>query len=210
MSFHPEVLPERQMAVLRTVAPCARAEGFHLAGGTALALRLGHRRSMDFDWFSATWTGPAENLAARLRSAGVPLVVHQLGRGTLHGEIDGVHLSFLLYEYESLQPVDSWAELDCPIASLQDLACMKVSAVTQRGTRRDFVDLAFILRQGLPLANLLELYRRKFSVSEIGHVLVALAYFDDAEREPMPTMLLPCDWEDLKAELRIQLRQLAG
>ncbi len=210
MSYHLEILPAQQVEVLRALAPHAGEEGFHLAGGTALALRLGHRRSVDLDWFSPSWTGPAEELASRLRSAGIPLVAHQFAKGTLHGEVEGVHVSFLRYAYPDLQPVDSWVELDCRIASLQDLACMKLSAVTQRGTRRDFVDIAFVLKQGLSLKNVLDLYRAKYSVTDVGHVLVSLAYFDDAEREPMPTMLLPCDWEALKSELRTQLLQFAG
>ena len=200
--FHSEVLPERQAVVLPGLAKAAAEEGFYLAGGTAVALRLGHRRSVDFDWFRTEEIGDPLAFAAGLRAKCRSLEVVETRKSTLHAVVDGVKASFLSYPYSLLHPPETWPTMGCPVASLDDLACMKLAAIGQRGARRDFIDLHFILHGGTHLRGLLDLYRSKFAVADVAHLLVALTYFDDARREPLPTMLMPLDWEALEEDLR--------
>ena len=81
----------------------------------------------------------------------------------------------------------------------QDVACMKISAIASRGTRRDFVDL-FMASQQHGLATLLELFKATFAQVNysIIHILKSLTYFDDAEQDPLPDMLVPFAWEETK------------
>jgi len=83
---------------------------------------------------------------------------------------------------------------------------MKLLAVTQRGTEKDFVDV-HVLSRRMPLARMLESYQRRFGVTDTSRVLAGLCFFDDAEAEPMPFMLVPLDWETVKRDLRGMVRE---
>jgi hypothetical protein len=105
MILHPEVMPPSQQNMLRQLGPIASARGFDLAGGTALAIQLGHRRSVDLDWFSAAAIDPIA-LSSDLKDAGVQIEVTDVEEGTLHGIAGGVKLSFIEYRYRHLvQPM---------------------------------------------------------------------------------------------------------
>ena len=160
MTMHPQVMPPAQQAVLRKLGPLATEADFYLGGGTAAAIQIGHRRSVDLDWFS-----------------------------------------FLEYRYPLLEPPAEWARYGCRLASLPDLACMKLSAIAGRGTKKDFIDVFALGRSGLGLGEMLDLYKRKFSIRDIGHVVMSLTYFDDAEAEDMPTMLWDVGWSNVKQSI---------
>jgi hypothetical protein len=205
VKLHLEVLGRSQRTVLRRLAPVATARGFYLAGGTALALQLGHRHSVDFDWFRQRPIRDPLQLARGIADAGTRLSVDQTEPGTLHGDLSGVRVSFLEYRYPLLGPLLREKGLDLALASTDDIAAMKLAAVAQRGSRKDFVDV-FALGERLQLEDMLGLYRRKYGVRDVGHVLVALSYFDDADRERMPTMRRPWKWPDIKAAIRRWVR----
>jgi len=209
-AFFAEILPALQQRVLREVAGPVSAEGFYLAGGTALALHLGHRRSIDLDWFRAEAIADPLALAERLRCSGPALVVSSTARDTLLGSVEGVLTSFFAYRYRSLRPPVAWPEYGCSLAALEDLACMKLAAVAQRGARRDFVDLFAIIKTGVELGQMLDWFRGKYGMENVGHLLAALCYFDDAEKEPMPSMLVSWDWVEMKSTIAQSVRGCAG
>ncbi len=107
-----------------------------------------------------------------------------------------MRVTFLEYNYPLLQPVGIDQQYSCPVASLDDLACMKLSAIAQRGSRKDFIDLYTIAQHHRPFTELLDLYRRKYAVEDVTPVLYGMAYFDSAVQEPMPARW--GDWEDLE------------
>jgi hypothetical protein len=203
---HLEVLEAGQHAVLQRMAAPVANEGFYLGGGTAIALHLGHRKSVDLDWFSFERVEDPRRLVGRLRDEGVAIENAQTERGTVHGAVDGVRVSLLEFRYALLAPVERFDGI--PIAALDDLAPMKLSVIAQRGTRRDFVDIHALVQEFRPLPEMLELYRRKFEVEDVMHVVYALGHFDDAEPEQMPTMLRDTAWGTVKADLRSWLREL--
>lgn len=207
--IHADVLPESQSACLRTLGPAATALGFHLAGGTAVALHLGHRRSVDFDWFATSFPGSPVDLAAALRARGIAFETTTLADRTAHGVIGGVKVSFLEFRPPLLEPLVDWPERGCRLASCGDLAAMKLLAVAQRGTKKDFIDVHALSRT-MPLDRMLDCYRRRFGVADSAAVLAGLCYFDDAEADPMPRMLVPLDWETVKRELRESVRSTCG
>lgn len=209
VTFHGEVLGERQRQVLQALCPSVSRRGFYLGGGTAVALHLGHRRSVDFDWFLDDDLGDPMALAGELRNEEIPLRMQSVGRGTLHALVSEVRVSFLEYRYPLLEPPVAWEERGCDVASLDDLACMKLAAVAQRGTRKDFVDIHALLRRHRPLPELLDLYRRKYDAEDVGHLLFGLSYFDDAEAEVMPTMLEDVAWDEVKEWVAGAVRDLA-
>lgn len=202
LTWHPESLSPAQRAVVGQLAPPLSERGFYLAGGTAVALHLGHRLSIDLDWFTDHALPDPLQLAAQLRSKGLAFETTQVAPGTLHGATGGVRISLLEYQYPLLRPVEDWTEGSCPVASADDLAAMKLSAIAQRGSRKDFVDLWALGSRHARLPEMLELYRRKYGVRDIAHLLYSLSFFDDADEEPMPQMLVEVDWETIKATIR--------
>lgn len=201
MKFATEGLPPKQIKVLQSLGSQASSMGFYLAGGTALAIRLGHRISVDLDWFTANRFDDGMVVAQSLRNAGVKLVVDQVSPGTLHGSVQGVRVSFLQYQYPLIKPPDHWSEMDCDLASLADLACMKLSAIAQRGARKDFCDLYTLGSRHFSLQEMLAFYQRKFTIQDVSSVLYGLVYFDDAEQERMPRMLWKVSWREIKSTI---------
>ena len=208
--FHAEVLPANQRAVLEALGSFASSRGFYLAGGTAVALHLGHRSSVDLDWFGESEPADPMALLGALREAVPAVEPCPSAPGTLYARVRGVSVSFLRYRYPLMGPKVAWSEVGCELAPLGDLAAMKLVAIAQRGARRDFVDVAALLAHGLPLSQMLDLYRAKYGTDEVLPVLTGLSYFDDAEAEPQPAMLDGSNWATVKARLRQAVRQYVG
>jgi hypothetical protein len=202
---HESILTDAQKRVLRAVGPFARRAGYYLAGGTAVALRFGHRRSEDFDWFAPALPRP-DGLLSDLQAQGFLLQDTQIEAGTVIGRIEGVKISFFEYRYPLLASLDPWPEYDTDIASPRDLGAMKLLAIAQRGSRKDFVDIYELLQNGSVFRQMLEDFREKFKADPIS-ALRGLTYFDDAETEPMPEMMLERDWPSLRSWILVQVDQ---
>lgn len=210
MNFHPEILQGSQMQVLRQLSTFASSRKFYLGGGTALAVHLGHRYSIDFDWFTQEKINDPILLAQDLREAGLSFATGSVERGTLHGMIEDVRVSFMEYHYPLLEPLVSWPEFGCNLASPADLACMKLSAVSQRGSKKDFIDIYALGSKTFPLQKIIAMYQRKYSVKDISHLLYGLAFFDDAEREPGPKLLWDLEWQVVKKSVQGWVCEVAG
>lgn len=157
--------------------------GFYLAGGTALALQIGHRDSLDFDFFSREDIN-AVKLFDKVGEifAGLKIIKTQEEKNTLSVNVGKVKFSFLTYPYEL---VDKLVEAEhVNLASIKDIACMKLSAITSRSTLKDYIDLYFIMKQ-YTLEELLSSCKDKFPQLDIGLVLKSLVYFEDIAEEPI-------------------------
>jgi hypothetical protein len=198
MKYFVEGLPKKQVKVLKALGPHVASKGFYLAGGTALAIHYGHRISVDLDWCTPEAFEDGMLLAQALRNSGLDLEIEQVSPGTLHGSIQDVRVTFLQYQYPMLKSVRHWKDMDCDLAPLEDLACMKLSAIAQRGARKDFCDLYALGKTSFSLQQMLGFYQKKFGIRDIGSVLYGLVYFDDAENERMPRMLWNVNWRDIK------------
>lgn len=173
-----------------------------LVGGTALALQLGHRLSVDLDFFGE-WG--EDDLDSVLKSCGS--AVRTGGKGRLQFyEINGIKVDCATYTYPWLR--EPLIEDGICLAHIEDIAAMKLEAVTNRGRKKDFIDLVFLLDK-ISLSEMLTLYQKKFSSGVKMLVLRSLVYFDDAEDDPMPVMLKPIDWESVKERIRQAVRKQA-
>lgn len=196
--MHTEILSPTQRALLDGLKAVADLGEFYLAGGTALALRHGHRRSVDFDFFRPTrFDGDA--LLRRLSAAFQTLERLPGDADTVSVRLHGVETTFFHYPYQLLDALEGtpWG---FGLAADSDIAAMKIEAVTGRGSRRDFIDLRVLCGAGLTLGAIFDLFDRKYTASRINryHRLRALCYFTDAEEEPMPDMLIPFDWPEAR------------
>jgi len=206
MSWHPEILGGRQERVLAQIGPVLSRRGFYLVGGTAVALHLGHRRSVYFDWFRSERIDPFE-LAQELREEGIAFLTEDVAIGTLHGLVGGVRVSLIRHQYPLLAKLRTWRN-GILIASRADLAAMKLAAVAQRGAKKDFVDIYALGQRSDSLRQMLRWYQEKFSVEDFAHLLRSLAYFDDAETERLPRMLWPVNWRTMKATIQQWLKNM--
>jgi hypothetical protein len=198
LRWHEEVLDKAGLAAAARLA--AAAGDFYLAGGTALALQLGHRISLDLDLFSAKnalGTGQRQAFLDVLKASG-PLKIKEVKDGTCHLDLGGTSVSLFHYAYPTLDRPLSWRGLD--LASLEDIAAMKLSAVLGRGSKKDFVDLHELCRR-LGVDRVMTTAGRKFPLHADFPLQAAraLLYFEDAEKEPMPRMLGSASWEDVKS-----------
>jgi len=195
----PGILEEPRFDLLKRIAAAPPVPNSYLAGGTALAMMLGHRQSIDFDWFSPNMFA-VEAVAEKLSAFGT-LDVAETKKGTFHGFVDGIRVTWLYYPNPLLEElIISPGIPGLSLASLVDIALMKWAALSSRGSRKDFLDLYFIANAGLEIKALYPLLIRKFPQANINHyhMIKSLSYFDDAEREPWPIMHKPAEWADVK------------
>jgi hypothetical protein len=203
--MHDDAISPEQRHALLALAPAANL-GFYLAGGTALCLRLAHRRSVDLDLFRPE-AFDAEHLLRQLHEEGVPVANARTERGTLWVDVNGVETSLMTYPYAALERADE--ALGVSVASLTDLATMKIEAISSPGAREDFVDLYFVCQDsGLGLGGALRAFERRFAehVPDVYHRVKALTYFEDAEREPELLMLRPVDWQDVRSYFEAEVK----
>jgi hypothetical protein len=203
--MYQEVINAKTKRILETIDKIKEIENFYLAGGTALALQLGHRKSIDLDWFSQK-EFDVGILKKDLSSFG-SLKIDSEDKQTLNCRLDDVKISFFVYSYKILFPLIDFNKIK--LADERDIACMKIDTIPSRGAKKDFIDLYFLLEK-YHLEELLNLFDKKYAGIEYNrfHLLKSLTYFDDAESEPMPEMLKEISWEEIKNEVREKVKTL--
>ena len=191
-------LPPDSLKVLERLAVIASLKNFYLAGGTAVALHLGHRVSEDFDFFTPH-DFDVSSLREELNSAG-DFILTDMRSGTLHGIFEGVKVSFLFYAPRLIFPLRFLS--GCHIADIRDLAPIKLDTVGSRGSKKDFIDLYFIANKAIPLQEVFKLYKNKYSHLQINmkHLIMSLTYFKDADKSRDEIVMLnkAVAWPEIK------------
>lgn len=174
------VLNWNQKKILKNIS-FLKKYGTYLAGGTALALHLGHRTSLDLDFYTKrhfnseiVYKDFQENFKREKISE------PDFAEDTLKFRLNITDLSFFRYNYPLIRPLSSWesAQLD----SLEDIIAMKTEAIITRGLKRDFVDLYFAIKK-YGIKEILEFYKEKYPQAYNEYkCILALTYFEDAEK----------------------------
>ena len=157
---------------------------FYLVGGTALALQMGHRVSVDLDFFTPQPFDKPE-LLDLLNAHFEEVLLESEGASMLITNINQVKVDFVKMGYPMLFPpleIEGVRLLD-----IRDIAPMKLKAIAQRGSKKDFYDIYFLLDR-LPLAEILQLFSEKFKQQEVFHIIKSLTYFEDAEKYADPSV----------------------
>ena len=208
INMHTECLLPQGQKLLGILKGIVHKHNFTLAGGTALALQIGHRVSVDFDFFSEKQFS-TDALYREFQKAGLKAIVQQETEGTLTAMVHGVKVSMLYYPYPFLDKELNWKGID--IAGIIDIAAMKVMAITQRGAKRDFVDLYFILKD-IPFRKIAENMIERYGADRLNAINIgkAIVYFSDADIDPDPQY---CgkerpDWKDIKKFFVKNVRQM--
>jgi len=196
-SLYPQALPPKTAQLIKVFQKTRPSflKNFYLSGGTALSLQINHRQSIDLDFFSQRSFDP-QAVQRELETLG-KLTDLELDKNTLNAFLKGVQIQFLGYPYPLLKPTYNWEGIN--ISSVLDIACTKLQTVSQRGSKKDFVDLYFILKK-YSLKELFQKIDQKYSGTNSNkvHLLKSLTYFVDADLQPMPKMRQKTDWEKIK------------
>ena len=196
--LHFEILPEEQLKLFKLLSEELFLREFYLAGGTCLALYLGHRQSYDFDFFIPT----------DFNTSQIINILTSIGRyerdneekNTINGMLNGVRISFFGYKYDMIEDFGSYRGLR--LAGIRDIAAMKLEAIAGRGSKKDFVDMFFLLKH-FSLEQIFSFHARKYGIglSNQYHHLKSLVYFNDADEEAMPLMTSPLNWDKVKKHI---------
>lgn len=189
------VVPEL-MELLKKIMSEKLFSDFNLAGGTSLALQMGHRTSIDIDLFGNSEIN-FELFIEKLSEYG-EVKVAQSTKNILITKINNVKVDFVNYKYPLL--TDCLFEDNIRMASKTDIAAMKLNAIAGRGSKKDFIDLYFLLNE-FSLSEILSFYDQKFSDGSIFMVQKSLTYFEDADFQLQPKMFLDFDWENCKQKI---------
>ena len=195
--FQYQTIEPGTLQLLKQLQELPLLKASRLVGGTALALQLGHRKSVDLDLFGGIDASSEEIREALSMSHSITVVKES--RNINIYLIDGIKVDFVNYKYAW---IDKAVEEDTVIlAGIKDIAAMKIAAVVGRGTKKDFIDIYFLLRQ-YSLQEILQLYLQKYPDGSLFIALKSLSYFEDAEPDPMPVMFEKVNWEDVKARIK--------
>lgn len=202
--FEQSISPETRL-VLEKIAPSGLVDNFYLGGGTALALQLGHRESIDLDWFSQSYFSN-NAVKEKLSSLGKLEIVGEED-GTVNAVLDGVKVSFLRYRYALILPLIDFKGIK--LADKRDIAAMKIDAASSRGSKKDFIDIDFLLKE-YTLEELIAFFELKYQDIDYNklHILKSLVYFEDADNEPMPVMIQKADWDEVKRSIRDKVNEI--
>ncbi|MFH1777135.1 MAG: nucleotidyl transferase AbiEii/AbiGii toxin family protein [Candidatus Omnitrophota bacterium] len=201
-----EILSGNTKTILAVLEKSEIIQQAYLAGGTALALQLGHRISYDLDFFTSKEFDENKLLPEIKKISDFQL--ENIAWRTILGKFAGVRFSMFYYEYPLLYPTKRFGMIN--ITDIRDIAAMKIAAIASRGTKRDFVDFYFICKEYLSLKEAIQLYDKKYknlAATQV-HIMKSLIYFDDAESDEMPTMLKKVLWEDIKKHFEDVVKKL--
>ncbi len=196
--MHEKVLPKYSLEFLNRLEadPSELLRGWVLAGGTGLAFRFGHRISEDLDFFRTDMDD------VRLLH---PVLARQGDYETLQEDVHTLTVIIHKTKLSFFNVRDPFLFSSTPhrffsVADTRDIALMKLAAISGRGSRKDFIDLYMILRERPTLKEYFDWLPRKYGASRVNiyHIAKSLAYFEDADHEPMPRMMVPFKWNECK------------
>jgi hypothetical protein len=199
MIWHAEILPAATRRALDFFSKESwlKRSRWYLAGGTALALQAGHRASVDLDFFTQKTDFNAGKLTSRFPAE--RWITDIVKEGTVYGRLNDAKVSFVAYPFflprQSMHGYGAVHVLDP-----RDIAVMKIIAVSQRGRKRDFIDLYWYCKNREPLVAVLRRVSDQYATvtHDFHHIIKSLAYFDDANADPMPKIFFDATWTGIK------------
>ncbi len=175
-------------------------QDFFLVGGTALALQIGHRISVDIDLFTMndfdsemllskmSMQFTVMNIAVKQNSLSFDIASDNSGS-------EAIEVDLIKYSYPLINPV--LEEGSIRLLSIEDISAMKLSAIAGRGSKKDFYDIFYLLPK-LGFSELFDYFGKKFPSTNRFQILKSLTYFDDADLEPDPLTIENIEWEFVK------------
>ncbi len=194
--LHTQTVSPELLELLRKIMETSQFDNFSLVGGTSLALQIGHRNSIDIDLFG-NYEINEELFTKTLNEFGT-FEVFKRSKNILIASINGVKTDFVNYQYPLLK--ENLIIDNIRMASKEDIAAMKLNAISGRGSKKDFIDLFFLLNE-FTLNEMIDFYLQKYFDGSKFMVVKSLSYFDDADLDQTPTTYLDFNWETCKQKI---------
>lgn len=191
--LHLETVEPRTLGLLKRLMQLPALQNFDLVGGTALALQIGHRKSVDLDLFTPEDFDTVLLLSELKETFAIKPNIVQ--KNTLLCLIDEIKVDFVKFSEPNLEPL--LVEETIRMKSIKDIACMKFAALLGRSTKKDYYDIYFLL-QRFTLEEMLEWFKRKTNQTTVIHIIRSMGYFDEAEITQTPELLIPVEWDEVK------------
>ena len=201
--LHANTVHEYTLELLKRIESDSKLNFFYLAGGTALALQIGHRISVDLDFFSHHDFN--ENDISEYLISNFNAQIVSIANNSISCLINNIKVEFIAHQYPLLKENNIIDNIR--LASFEDIAAMKINAARNRGTKKDFVDLYFLLKS-YSIQSLLEFANKKYPNHIDLLTLKSLVYFEEANQEPDCQMLLDVNWEEVKNALENEITPL--
>ncbi len=183
---------------------------FNLVGGTALALQMGHRISVDLDLFSSQDFDNKyiiSELSKKFKSIEItehPFTIIQKIEYPFDSQ-NYIKVDIVKYPYKLLnQPIFTNG---IRLLTKEDIIPMKLSAIGSRGSKKDFYDIFFLLKE-FDIKHMFSLFEQKFPNVNYFHIVKSLSYFDDADKELNPKTIEKIAWNDIKKEIQKQVKKM--
>lgn len=201
--LHKQAVSPKLLELINKLMQVEAFQNFNLVGGTSLALQIGHRISIDIDLFGNSEINEID-FNEELSKLGKSQLLKK-SKNKLIYNVEGIKVDFVNYKYPLLENFDTLETIR--MVSLRDIGAMKLNAISGRGSRKDFIDLYFLMEH-FSLSELLKFYKEKYDDGSEFLVLKSLQYFEDAETEDFPEMIIPIVWEDLKTKILNEAKKL--
>lgn len=200
-----EIISKKTRTNLEILKKSGILKDFYLVGGTGAALQLKHRLSLDLDFFTKE-NIDTKALIQKIKNLG-NFSIEKEALNSLTSIFQGTIITFLKYDYPCLFQFKNIEGVK--VADLRDIGCMKISAISSRGAKKDFIDLFYICQKIISLQGLLKLFQKKYKNVNynMNHILKSIIYFEDAEKNPMPKMIIPVLWEQVKSFLKKEIKK---
>ena len=193
---------KRTLELLENFCEHKNFNDFYLVGGTALALQIGHRKSIDLDFFSKNPFHQDSLKQILINEFNAQIL--GLAENAITGVIDSIKFDFITHQYQPLKPLNMFDNIR--LSSLEDIAAMKLNAVRNRGSKKDFVDIYFLLEK-FSLSQLLKMVNEKYPNHVDILTLKSLVYFEDADKQPNCDMIIHKPWNEIKEKLQQEVLQ---
>ena len=197
-------LEPNTLELLKKLQATSELKYFYLAGGTSLALQIGHRKSIDLDLFLQNDFD--NNYLLEFLEQNFNFKLDYSATNTLKGSIDNVKIDLISHKYPLVKPI--LQDDNIFLYSLEDIAAMKLNAIAGNGTRsKDFIDIYFLLKQ-FSVSELLGFYKTKYKTRNLLHVIKSLNYFEDINIQDWPKLILENNLEliDVTNEIEKQIK----
>ena len=210
IDWHIETLPHETLQALELLSKelWLKKSDWYLAGGTALTLYAGHRQSLDLDFFTVRGAFVVGALLDHFDKK--KWITTHAEEGTVYGTLLGAKVSFIAYPFFLHKEKPQWYGA-VRVLSPADIAVMKIIAISQRGRKRDFVDLFWYTKHREPLLAVIQKLKRQYPTvaHNYHHILESMMYFADAEDDPMPHLFFTATWKEIKAYFESEVPRIA-
>lgn len=191
------------LELLKQLMLIPELQDFFLVGGTNLSLKLGHRISIDLDLFTDK-RFDAFKLHDTLQKYYPDMIVTLNNQTTLLCYIKGIKVDFVLYEYGLINPIEEHEGVR--FASIPDIVAMKLNAISRRGVKKDYWDVAELLNL-YSIDEMISFFKEKHKTTDVGQIIRSLVYFDDADESDTPKSLKKVTWKAVKETIKTKIKE---